>query len=234
VRGGNQEYLANIQGQRHGSVFEHASTSIAFLDVSRILTHELVRHRVGTAYSQESQRFVRLDNFSVYIPDLSDALDEIYDAHINQGRQDFVGAGTNDAIADGETGYPKEVWIGNQQDRYLSAFNEVGLLVEEKVRDLIAGLGLDEEGVSFHAKKLMTSALRRFVPGGVNTNILVTTNNRNWRYLIEARTTGGAEIEIREAFNQVAFMLQARHPNTFQDMYLEKDGIEVKFKHSKI
>jgi thymidylate synthase (FAD) len=29
-----------------------------FLNVSRVFTHELVRHRAGTAYSQESQRYV--------------------------------------------------------------------------------------------------------------------------------------------------------------------------------
>lgn len=229
VREGNQQYLANIQGQRHGSVFEHASTSIAFLDVSRILTHELVRHRVGTAYSQESQRFVRLDNFSVYIPDLSDALDEIYDTHKAAGRSRFIGQDSSD----GEE-YSKEIWVSYQQQQYMNAFNEVGQLVEKKVQELIKGLGLDEGQVSFHAKKLITSALRRFIPGGVNTNILVTTNNRNWRYLIEARTTPGAEIEIRQAFNQVGIMLAERHPNTFQDMYFEEDGIEIKFKHSKI
>jgi thymidylate synthase (FAD) len=36
--------------------------------VSRVFTHELVRHRAGTAISQESLRFVRLDALSAYIP----------------------------------------------------------------------------------------------------------------------------------------------------------------------
>jgi len=36
--------------------------------VSRVVTHELVRHRAGTAISQESLRFVRLEELSVYAP----------------------------------------------------------------------------------------------------------------------------------------------------------------------
>lgn len=228
VREGNQLYLANVMGQRHGSVFEHASTTVAFLDVSRILTHELVRHRVGTAYSQESQRFVRLDNFSVYIPDLSDALDELYETHVREGR---FGSGASGAD---ELGYDKNQWVGYQQDQYLNIFTEIGNLVEQRLTGWIEELGIDKGQVSFHVKKQLTSAMRRFVPGGVNTNILVTTNNRNWRYLIEARTAPGAETEIRLAFNNIGCQLAERHPNSFQDMYVEKDGIQLVFKNSKI
>jgi thymidylate synthase (FAD) len=47
-----------IKGQRHGSVTEHAYYSFLLYGVSRSLTHELVRHRAGWAYSQLSQRYV--------------------------------------------------------------------------------------------------------------------------------------------------------------------------------
>ena len=52
------EYLDNIKKQGHGSVFEHASYSVLLEGVSRSLTHEMVRHRAGFAYSQVSQRYV--------------------------------------------------------------------------------------------------------------------------------------------------------------------------------
>lgn len=51
-------YLGNIKKQGHGSVLEHANYSLLFEGVSRSLTHELVRHRAGFAYSQLSQRYV--------------------------------------------------------------------------------------------------------------------------------------------------------------------------------
>src|SRR3954467_15006154 len=53
-----REYLDNIKKQGHGSVLEHANYSVLLEGVSRSLTHELVRHRAGFAYSQLSQRYV--------------------------------------------------------------------------------------------------------------------------------------------------------------------------------
>jgi thymidylate synthase (FAD) len=51
-------YFQNIKSSGHGSVLEHATFSMLFYGVSRSLTHELVRHRAGTAMSQISQRYV--------------------------------------------------------------------------------------------------------------------------------------------------------------------------------
>lgn len=68
VREGNQRYLSHILDVGHGSVIEHPVLNFVFADVSRVFTHELVRHRAGTATSQESLRFVRLDKLSAYVP----------------------------------------------------------------------------------------------------------------------------------------------------------------------
>lgn len=51
-------YFKNIMESGHGSVLEHANVSMLFWGVSRSLTHELIRHRAGFAYSQVSQRYV--------------------------------------------------------------------------------------------------------------------------------------------------------------------------------
>jgi thymidylate synthase (FAD) len=53
-----QGYFNNILGSGHGSVLEHANFSLFFYGVSRSTTHELVRHRAGTGFSQLSQRYV--------------------------------------------------------------------------------------------------------------------------------------------------------------------------------
>jgi thymidylate synthase (FAD) len=55
---GAAKYFENIKSSGHGSVLEHASFSFLFYGVSRSFTHELVRHRAGTAFSQTSQRYV--------------------------------------------------------------------------------------------------------------------------------------------------------------------------------
>jgi thymidylate synthase (FAD) len=50
--------LEHILEVGHGSVLEHAVWNFIFTGVSRTLTHELIRHRAGWAYSQLSQRYV--------------------------------------------------------------------------------------------------------------------------------------------------------------------------------
>lgn len=70
IRKERHKYLANILKTGHGSVLEHANYSFIFANVSRVFTHELVRHRAGTAFSQESMRFVRLDDLGFDEPDI--------------------------------------------------------------------------------------------------------------------------------------------------------------------
>lgn len=69
IRSDQHSYLENVLAQQHGSVLEHASFSFIFHQVSRVLTHELVRHRAGTAVSQESMRFVRLTEIPFWFPE---------------------------------------------------------------------------------------------------------------------------------------------------------------------
>jgi len=68
VRTDRQQYFANLLSSFHGSVLEHASFSFAFRQVSRVFTHELVRHRAGSAFSQESLRYVRLTDIGFRVP----------------------------------------------------------------------------------------------------------------------------------------------------------------------
>lgn len=51
-------YFANILRSGHGSVLEHACYTLLVYGISRSVTHEIVRHRAGFAFSQVSQRYV--------------------------------------------------------------------------------------------------------------------------------------------------------------------------------
>ena len=51
-------YFERLTSAGHGSVLEHASYNFLLYGISRSVTHELVRHRAGTAFSQISQRYV--------------------------------------------------------------------------------------------------------------------------------------------------------------------------------
>jgi thymidylate synthase (FAD) len=87
-----RDIVDNIQStldSRHGSVFEHCQLNFVIRNCSRILTHELVRHRVGTAFSQTSGRYVAIDDISLVLPPFFDE-EDINKAHEVVGRiEDF-------------------------------------------------------------------------------------------------------------------------------------------------
>jgi len=52
--------LGHVMSLGHTSVIEHTCFTFAISDVSRSLTHQLVRHRIAS-YAQQSQRYVNLN-----------------------------------------------------------------------------------------------------------------------------------------------------------------------------
>jgi thymidylate synthase (FAD) len=180
VRTDQREYFANILRSAHGSVLEHANYSFALRNVSRVLTHELVRHRAGSAFSQESLRYVRLTDIGFRVPRALEPL----------------------------------------RERVLSIVEQL----EEFQRDAAGELGIEEDGVPFHVKKEVTSALRRLAPIGLSTDIIWTANARTLRHVIEMRTAEGAEEELRLVFDRVARIMQREAPDLFQDFVRQDDG----------
>ena len=88
-----RDYLENIKKQGHGSVLEHANYSLLLEGVSRSLTHELVRHRAGFAYSQLSQRYVDESEAHFVVPPAiigDEALEKEWRAQIDGAQKTYV------------------------------------------------------------------------------------------------------------------------------------------------
>lgn len=64
----SDEFHKNIIESGHGSTLEHANWTLWIRGISRSLSHELVRHRAGFAYSQLSQRYVAEDDTAFVMP----------------------------------------------------------------------------------------------------------------------------------------------------------------------
>ena len=65
----NHDYIQQgIIANRHTSVLEHSTVTFFITNVSRVVTHEIIRHRAGTAFSQTSGRYVRTDEIDMYLP----------------------------------------------------------------------------------------------------------------------------------------------------------------------
>jgi thymidylate synthase (FAD) len=88
-----RDYLENIKKQGHGSVLEHANYSILLEGISRSLTHELVRHRAGFAYSQLSQRYVDESEACFVVPPAvagDEALEAAWRGQIESAQTSYV------------------------------------------------------------------------------------------------------------------------------------------------
>lgn len=62
-----KKFLSGLIKSGHTSTIEHASATFKISEVSRALTHELVRHRLFS-FSQRSQRFCLEDNTGYVVP----------------------------------------------------------------------------------------------------------------------------------------------------------------------
>ena len=60
-------FVERLAKSKHFSTFEHYSLSVLISDVSRSLTHQLVRHR-HFSFAQQSQRFVLETQFDFVTP----------------------------------------------------------------------------------------------------------------------------------------------------------------------
>ena len=62
-----KEMVRRMVSLGHGSTLEHASFTFGIEGVSRVLTHQLVRHRIAS-YDQQSQRYVAAHGFQYITP----------------------------------------------------------------------------------------------------------------------------------------------------------------------
>lgn len=62
-----EKLVKKIVSMGHASTLEHVSFTFAVEGISRVLTHQLVRHRIAS-YSQQSQRYVSEHDFEYIMP----------------------------------------------------------------------------------------------------------------------------------------------------------------------
>jgi len=174
----NKEYIQDsIIKHGHTSVLEHSTVSIFIKDVSRVVTHELVRHRPGNAFSQESGRYVRRKEIGYYLPPI--------------------------------------ITESKEAKKAMKIYQEAFEAQEAAVAKLEKLYNIDNK--DFHTKKLLTSAFRRILGDGRVNNILLTSNHRIMRHMIQMRTSLAAEEEIREVFYEIYLLLVNKMPHIYED-----------------
>ncbi|CAN5552072.1 hypothetical protein BH23CHL6_BH23CHL6_05760 [soil metagenome] len=75
-----QDLIRRVIESGHGSTIEHIVFTFAISGVTRTLSHQLVRHRAGVAFDQQSQRYLNYKRPSYMVPgSVQDAPAELKD-----------------------------------------------------------------------------------------------------------------------------------------------------------
>ncbi|RQD72814.1 MAG: FAD-dependent thymidylate synthase [Candidatus Syntrophonatronum acetioxidans] len=162
------KFLKILVDMGHESPVEHVSFTFAAEGVSRALTHQLVRHRIGCSYSQQSQRYVKLEEFDYVIPPSIKAIPE--------ARQAFVRAMEED------------------QEHYNRL---VELLVDRYSREVSPQGKLKEKELKAIEKRAIEDA-RYVFPNACETKIVFTMNARALFNFFRQRCCERAQWEIRK------------------------------------
>lgn len=197
--------LAGIFKQAHGSCLEHVSVNFIVTDCSRVFTHEQVRHRVGSAYSQTSGRYCRIDlgGLRVVWDPILDGCEEEAIAAIEAIEKSIYLMECKKGLRE-----PPEGSNAEMEDCF------DGTTKVEKPELMWAP---KTKGVDFNHKKKLTSAFRRFAPNGQSNEIGMTLNIRTIRHAILMRTSRYAEREIRLVYNQIYRLMKDKYPLLFAD-----------------
>jgi len=95
----------------HHDIMEHGSLTYSLENVSRVLTHQLVRHRLAS-FSQQSQRYVRIGESEWYVkpPSIKDekVQVEVNNAKIELGYDEFMALSERMYKTYSEKGFHKE------------------------------------------------------------------------------------------------------------------------------
>lgn len=207
------DYLNHILSVGHGSVLEHANYGVILEGISRSLSHELVRHRAGCAYSQLSQRYVDTEDMGLVIhPAIcgSDVLEKLAEESFERALGEY------------------EVVVKALMDEYKTEMKDIAL---DQGHSKQAVERMDEKELlaltRTARRKMAREAAREWLPNSCETKIVTTMNVRAWRYFFSMRGAPAADRQIRRCAVLIFSVLQPQAPWCFQDIERQdtKDGI---------
>lgn len=186
------KFVEMIINMGHLSVVEHVVCCFALQGVSRALTHQLVRHRIAS-YSQQSMRYVKLDQFDYIVPPEIKKADaeQLFVESMERAQEDYDGL-VRALVAEGLLGYIQET-DPKEYERYLKEKDKV----EFDINSYVENMQIDKKAYSEIEKKAIEDA-RYVLPHACETKIVFTMNVRTLYNFFEVRCCERAQWEIRQ------------------------------------
>ncbi len=182
-----EKFLEMLVDLGHESPMEHISFTFGVEGVSRTLSHQLVRHRIAS-YSQQSQRYVKLDQFEYIIPP---------------------------SIEDDEE--TKKLFI-EAMEKDQEYYNKITEILFKKYFEEYKKIGkLSEVEAKRNAEKKAIEDARYVFPNACETKVVFTMNARSLMNFFRLRTCERAQWEIRELAMEMLKEVKKVYPNLFKN-----------------
>lgn len=175
----------------HQSIAEHVYFTFAIEGISRACSHQLVRHRAGIVFSQQSQRYVEIKEDYHYLEGLHFDL--------------FGPSDDEDEVMNGEKTYDE--LVAEEQKltaEILDVLQNYFVDVNEKnfqpyLQDLLTYL----ENVHPVLGGMKAEDARNVLPNATKTNITMSVNFRELIHICNLRLCTRAQLEIRNLFKEI-------------------------------
>lgn len=178
-------FLDMLMGMGHESPIEHVNFTFGVEGVSRTLTHQLVRHRIAS-YSQQSQRYVKLDQFEYIVP-----------PHIEKNPK------------------VKELFLQAMEDDQ-KYYDEIAKLLFEEHKKKYMEEGHTEKEAKRKAEKEAIEDARYVFPNACETKIVFTMNARTLLNFFSLRCCNRAQWEIRQMAIEMLKEVKKVYPILFK------------------
>lgn len=199
--GSEANFIKHIIDNGHESVLEHKTVSV-LLTTNRGVTHEIVRHRIGS-YSQESTRYC---NYSK--DKFGNELSFIIPSH-------FIGT-----LLAGYYEFKDGIWhckTNKTDTQYSMDYDKL-----PESAEMLLSVYSDIECTYF---KMLESGLtaqeaRGVLPNDLKTDIVVTYNLREWRHFFKLRCNKAAHPDMVRTSYYLLQWFKENLPNVFADIEL--------------
>lgn len=181
--------LDHLMDSGHWGPFEHPQATIAIEGVTRVVTHQIVRHRHFT-FDQQSFRYVEVDDIDPKKPpqDRGDIKRTFQFPEFRGEDFDVDREGIHEIASE-------EAANTQYSSAYIRAVDHYENLV---------GIGVPKEQA------------RKVLPMGIKTNIVMSGNARAWMHILNVRTKADVQGETRRCAELIFQELKTWMPYTFE------------------
>ena len=208
------KFVEHLVSMGHESPIEHVTFTFGIEGISRSCSHQIVRHRIAS-FSQQSQRYVKLDQFEYIIPPeiAKDSYTKgIFIKHMEESQDTYDKL--VDALIDNkiENRYP--TWFEDTEEEYMALDNQKLLNLNQNIRNLWAKKHKKEYNA---IEKEAIEDARYVFPNACETKMVTTMNARSLYNLFNKRCCNRAQWEIRQVADEMLKLVKEVAPVLFKN-----------------